>query len=496
MPFKFISPEEAASFIKNDNIVGFGGFTAAGAPKVIPGAIAQTAENEHKNGRPFRIGVITGASTGESLDGCLSRAEAIKFRTPYQSHKELRDDINNGKTDYFDIHLSRLASEIRYGHMGKINTAIVEICDYTEDGKLYITTGVGITPTLCRIADCIILELNRAQPTDLIGMHDIYEPAAPPRREAIPIFEPGSRIGSAYIKVDPEKIVGIVEHSGPDEIGKFSEPDAVTDKIGENVANFLASEIRYGRIPKEFLPLQSGVGNIANAILGAMGRSKEIPPFQMYTEVMQDAVISLMEAGRVKFGSTCSLTVSHECLKKIFDNISFYKDKIILRPQEISNSPEIVQRLGIISVNTAIETDIYGNVNSSNILGGKIMNGIGGSGDFTRNAYLSIFTCPSTGKSGKISTIVPMVSHLDHSEHSVKIIITEQGIADLRAKSPRQKAEEIIEKCAHPDYKQLLWDYLKICRPGHIRHNMAKALAFHSALQESGDMRNTDFSKK
>ena len=137
MPFKFISPEEAASFIKNDNIVGFGGFTAAGAPKVIPGAIAQTAENEHKNGRPFRIGVITGASTGESLDGCLSRAEAIKFRTPYQSHKELRDDINNGKTDYFDIHLSRLASEIRYGHMGKINTAIVEICDYTEETIYY-----------------------------------------------------------------------------------------------------------------------------------------------------------------------------------------------------------------------------------------------------------------------------------------------------------------------------------------------------------------------
>ena len=64
------------------------------------------------------------------------------------------------------------------------------------------------------------------------------------------------------------------------------------------------------------------------------------------------------------------------------------------------------------------------------------MNGIGGSGDFTRSAMLSIFTTPSTAKEGKISAFVPMVSHLDHSEHSVKIIITEYGVADLRGKSP------------------------------------------------------------
>ena len=70
-----------------------------------------------------------------------------------------------------------------------------------------------------------------------------------------------------------------------------------------------------------------------------------------------------------------------------------------------------------------------------------MMNGIGGSGDFTRNAYISIFTCPSVAKEGKISAIVPMVSHLDHSEHSVNIIITEQGVADLRGKSPKERAE-------------------------------------------------------
>jgi acetyl-CoA hydrolase len=80
-------------------------------------------------------------------------------------------------------------------------------------------------------------------------------------------------------------------------------------------------------------------------------------------------------------------------------------------------------------------------------MGRQMMNGIGGSGDFTRNAYLSIFTCPSTAKGGKISTIVPLVSHMDHSEHSVQIVATEYGIADLRGRSPYERAVLIVNNC-------------------------------------------------
>ena len=74
-----------------------------------------------------------------------------------------------------------------------------------------------------------------------------------------------------------------------------------------------------------------------------------------------------------------------------------------------------------------IEADIYGNVNSTHIMGSSIQNGIGGSGDFARNAYISMFLSPSTAKSGAISCIVPMVSHVDHTEHDVHVIVTEQG---------------------------------------------------------------------
>jgi acyl-CoA hydrolase len=297
------------------------------------------------------------------------------------------------------------------------------------------------------------------------------------------------------LQVDPAKIVGIVEVNIPDEARGFTAPDPVTDKIGQNVADFLLADMKRGIIPSTFLPLQSGVGNIANAVLGALGSNKDVPAFEMYTEVLQESVVDLIRAGRVKFGSTCSLSVTNDCLQGIYDDFEFFKDKLLLRPSEISNNPEIIRRLGVISMNTAIEADIYGNVNSTHITGTKMMNGIGGSGDFTRNAYISIFSCPSVAKEGKISAIVPMVSHHDHTEHDVNVIITEQGIADLRGKSPAERAQAIIENCAHPDYKNLLWDYVKMAAKGQTSHSIAAALGMHDTLLKKGDMRLTDWAE-
>lgn len=493
MALKFITAEEAASFVHDGDIVGFSGFTPAGAAKVVPTAIGERAKAEHAAGKRFKIGVITGASTGDSLDGSLARAEAILFRTPYQSNADLRKLINANKADYFDQHLSVLAQNIRYGFLGHVDVAVIEACDVTENGEIILTTGVGITPTICRMADKIIIELNSYHPKALRGMHDIYEPLDPPNRREIPIFKPSDRAGSEILKVDPAKIVGIVETNCPDETSEFSKHDEITQKIGQNVAEFLAEEIRFGRIPKSFLPIQSGVGNIANAVLGALGENKEIPPFQMYTEVIQDSVISAMLDGNITFASGCSLTVSSNQLKTVYDNLKFFHDKIVLRPQEISNNPEVARRIGIVSINTALEADLFGNINSTQVMGTKMMNGIGGSGDFTRNAYISIFTCPSVAKGGKISAIVPMVAHMDHSEHSVQILITEQGIADLRAKSPTQKLKAIIEHCAHPDYKEQLMDYYKLSGNAHTPQTLSAAFGMHHQFAKTGDMRGINW---
>jgi len=489
-PFPRLAAAEAALKIQNGQTVAFSGFTPAGASKEIPKAIAARASQMQASGQPFRIGVITGASTGHSLDGSLARANAILFRTPYQNDPDLRKSINEGRTKFYDMHLSMLPQAVRYGFLGPVHWAVIEACDLTASGEITLTASVGAAPTFCRAADKILIELNRYHPQALRGFHDIYQPEDPPHRQPVPVFRPDDRIGAPTVKVDPAKIAGVVETNLPDEVAAFSAVAPATARIGENVAGFLAAELHRGLIPPAFLPIQSGVGDTANAVLQAMGGHPKIPRFDMYTEVIQDAVIALVQAGKVRFASGCSLTVSNPVLRDIYQNLESFRSRLLLRPQEISNSPEIIRRLGILSINTAIEVDISGNVNSTHVLGRNIMSGIGGSGDFARNAFLSIFTCPSTAKAGKISTIVPMVSHLDSSEHSVQVIITEQGVADLRGKSPADRAKTLIENCAHPDYRPLLRDYVALAGEGHSPQTLRAAFAMHLAFADAGDMRS------
>lgn len=485
----FLTPEQAAALVNHGETIGFGGFTAAGACKVIPLALAARAKAEHAARRPFQLGVITGASTGKSLDGALAEADAIAWRTPYQSDPTLRKAINEGRTRFFDLHLSAVQPTVRSGVLGKVHWAIVEASNVTPDGEITLSTSVGCANTFVRMADRVLIELNAYHPAALTGFHDLYEPADPPTRKEIPIYAPTERVGTTVIKVDPKKIAGIVRTNTPDESSAFDEPDAVTTRIGENVAKFLADELRADRIPSSFLPLQSGVGNIANAVIGALGSSAGIPPFMMYTEVIQDSVIDLIKSGKCTFASGCSLTVSPEKLQAIYQDLEFFRSRMVLRPQEITNSPELVRRLGLITINTAIEIDLFGNVNSTHVMGKDLMNGIGGSGDFTRNAHTSIYTCPSMAKRGAISTIVPFVTHLDHSEHSVQVVVTEHGIADLRGKSPQDRAVLMIENCVHPEYRQLMRDYLKISAKGHVPQTLHNAFAMHLAFLEAGDMR-------
>ena len=495
MSIPFISAEEAAGYIKNGDNVGFSGFTASGTPKVVTVALAERARALHEKGEEFKINLYTGASTNDHVDGELSRAEAIGTRAPYQSHKDCRAAINNGVIDYFDSHLSHMSQDLRYGFYGPIDVAIIEATEMSPNGDVILGAGLGMSPTVAMMAKKVIIEYSSYYHNSFRGFHDNYMPLDPPHRREIPIYRPSDRIGDTVLHIDPRKIVGVVPSNASESIKAFTQPDELTQQIGDNICNFLVDQIRKGLIPKEFLPIQSGVGNVANAVLYGLGANPEIPQFEMYTEVIQDAVMDLMEQGKCKFASTCALTFSDDAMLHFMDNIDFFRDKIVMRPGEISNSPEIVRRLGIIAMNTALEADIFGNVNSTHVLGTKMMNGIGGSGDFCRNGYLSIFSCPSIQKGGKISTIVPMVSHVDHSEHSVKILATEQGVADLRGKGPEERAKCIIENCVHPMYKELMWDYLKLSmgKGRHTLHDLQNAFAFHQAFIDNGDMSTAVF---
>lgn len=496
MSIPFITAEEAAAVIKNGDTVGLSGFTASGTPKVVTVALAKRAKELHDKGEEFKINLYTGASTNDHVDGELARANAMAKRTPYQSHPDSRKRCNAGDMEYFDVHLSHLSQDLRYGFYGDIDVAIIEVTEMSPNGDLILGAGMGMSPTIAMMAKKVIIEYSSYYHSSFRGFHDVYVPMDPPYRREIPIYKPSDRIGSTVLKIDPAKIVGIVPSNASESIHAFTAPDEVTQRIGDNVCHFLVGELRAGRIPKEFLPIQSGVGNVANAVLYGLGENPEVPQFEMYTEVIQDAVMTLMEEGKCKFASTCALTFSDDAMLRFMENIDYFRDKILIRPGEISNHPEIVRRLGLIAMNTALEADIFGNVNSTHVLGTKMMNGIGGSADFSRNAYLSIFSCPSIQKGGKISTFVPMVSHVDHSEHSVKVLVTEQGVADLRGKGPIERAKTIIENCVHPMYKELMWDYLKLTDNNmHTPHNLYSAFALHEAFMETGDMLNADFSR-
>ena len=338
------------------------------------------------------------------------------------------------------MHLSSLQQAIRYGFLAPVHWAVIEACDVTAGGGIVLTASVGASNTFANRAEKVLIELNRRHPPTMLGLHDLFEPQDPPNRREIHVYTVRDRIGSPILVVPPEKIAGIVETNLADEFLPMASGDSKTAAIGHHLAEFLAANMRAGFIPKSFLPIQSGIGAVANAVFKALGEVSEIPPFEMYSEVLQDAVIDLIQAERCTFASGTALTVTPEILDRITGNIAFFRRHLILRPQEISNNPEIIRRLGIISINTALEADLLGNVNSTHLMGTQLMNGIGGSGDFTRNAHISIFTCPSILKNGKISTIVPLVTHMDHSEHSVQVIVTEWGVADLRGKDKGTRA--------------------------------------------------------
>jgi succinyl-CoA:acetate CoA-transferase len=476
---RIMSAEEAAALVPHGANVGMSGFTGAGYPKAVPLALARRIETAHDVGKPFRIGMWTGASTAPELDGALAKANGIELRLPYQSDPITRERINSGNMEYIDLHLSHVAQFVWFGFLGHLDVAVIEVTAILPDGSLVPSTSVGNNKTWLDRADLVILEVNSRMNPALQGMHDIYYGTRlPPDRMPVPILRAGDRIGDTTFRCDLNKVIAVVETDAPDRDTSFAPPDQTSKSIAGHILEFLGHEVRRGRLPPDLLPIQSGVGNVANAVMAGL----EDGPFNRltaYTEVLQDGMLSLIRSGRMRVASATALSFSSEAATQFNREIDTLKDCIVLRSQEISNHPEVIRRLGVIAMNGMIEVDIYGNVNSTHIRGTSIMNGIGGSGDFARNAYFSIFMTPSTAKGGTISSIVPMVTHVDHTEHDVQIVVTERGLADLRGLSPKNRAKVIIDQVAHPSFQPALKDFFdRACKlsPGkHTPHLLDEA---------------------
>ncbi len=479
------SAREAAGWIEDGMTVGMSGFTRAGDVKVVPAALAERARRE-----PLKITLLTGASLGHDTDKLLTEAGALARRMPFQVDPVLRAAINRGEVMYIDQHLSETVEQLRSRHIAPVDVAIVEAVAITESGAIVPTTSVGNSASFAILADKVIVEINLSQSPALEGLHDVFIPKHRPQREPMPLMNVSDRIGATAIAIPPEKIVAIVMTEKHDSASTIQPPDDDTAAIAGHLTDFFNAEIAAGRLTERLMPIQAGIGTIANAVLAGLidGPFKGLT---MYSEVLQDSTFDLFDAGKLDFASGSSITLSEEKGRQVFAELEKYKDRLVLRPQEVSNHPEVIRRLGLIAINTALEFDIYGNINSTHVGGTHMMNGIGGSGDFARNAYLSIFATKSLAKGGAISSIVPMVSHVDHTEHDVDVIVTELGLADLRGLAPRERAEVIIANCVAEPYKTMLRAYVAEAqqRGGQTPHVLEKAFAWHERYRATGSMR-------
>lgn len=463
-------PADVAALIPRDATIATSGFGSVGYPKEVMIALAESS-------RDLSLTIVSGGSVGEEIDTRLVETGAIARRYPYQATAEARAAINEGEIAFHDSHIAQLSDELELGQHVNIDIAVVEAVAMGDDWFIP-SLAIGPTPAYVAAADKVIVEVNESLPRNLEEIHDIYRPSQPPNRKPIPLDEPGGRIGTSRVGFANEKLVGVVMTDCRDSSYSFREPTDDDKSVATHLTEFLSSEIRQNPVFAESIQLQFGVGSLGNALMSTLsdvdfGNRK----INYFGEVIQDGLLDLLDAGQLNAASATALALSMEGQERLFENMDQYVDDIVLRPSDISNSPALVNRFGVVGVNSALEVDLYGNVNSSHVGGTHLINGIGGSGDFNRNALISITVLPSTADSGSISRVVPMIPHVDHTDHDISVIITEQGVADLRGLSPRERAESMIRNCAHPDYREDLRSYFEEAkqRGGHIPQNVEQA---------------------
>ncbi len=467
--------------------IGTGGSLSSGYPISFFRALSGRSASEGS----LKIDIWSGAPLGPEIDGSLVEAGVVQIRLCHQANPIMAKAINRGEIRYADMGPYIFANQVRYGFFGGLDLAVIEAVQVTEEGGIIPSTCVADCPTLVQVAKRVVVEINENLPLEMTGIHDIVIPENPPNRQALLINSPADRVGTPYIPVDSTKIAGVIISKEPSRPIPREGVSEESQQIAYHLITFFEREVSEGRMPENLLPLQTGLGSIGEAILKGLGESG-FHDLQTFSALLNDSILDLIDLGKIKSVSGTGLYFSSEGFSRFYENIERYREFIVLRPVDISTYPELIQRLGVIALNGAVEVDIYGHINSSHIGGGRVITGVAGSVEYARNGFLSIFMTPSVGKRGDISRIVPMVAHVDHTEHDVHIIVTEQGLADLRGLDPRERALEIIKSCAHPDYRPLLMAYFERAKSevgGHEPQLLDEAFSFHKRLKETGSMR-------
>jgi len=469
--------------IPRTGIIAFAGMAGTALPKEVPKALSNYISN---TGEKFSLIVFQGGSTTPDFDDWISSV-AMPMRIPFgASSRRLREAVNTRKFGLFDMGLYEHSRWVRRGvylrSIGRIDVAVVEAVGIAEDG-IIPSLSVDVAPAFIESCSRLVVEVNTLRP-DLTGLHDIYLPTV---GQPIPISRTMDRVGYPFIKCPQSKIAAIVLSRSEDSIPMYSGITQNDLRIAENMINFLTYEL--GRDPNlrdEYAFLQPGAGPMSSALAR---RISELPTrLSIWAEALSTTWIPLILNGIVRDASSSvlyTLPGEVEYRDKLYGEIEDVKKSVILRPYEVTNNPELISRFNTISIQQAIEVDIYGHVNVSHI-GGSMYGGVGGSIEFTRSAYLTIVATPSVTSDLKTPRIVPITSHVDIPEHDVDVLVTEHGWIDLRGLPPVERAQKIIDRCSHPKFKDLLWRYLEKAKEegGHEPVSLKAALEFWSEVKE------------
>jgi acyl-CoA hydrolase len=351
---------------------------------------------------------------GESMTGHIHHAAFFVGQAE-------RDAIMKGRADYIPVFLSEIAAIISSG-VKKMDVVYVMVSPPDEYGYMSLGVEIAVSKVMVDYGKTIIVQVNKSMPRT----H-----------------------GDTFIHIS--EVDHIVEHTEP--LIELDIPE-FTD-IEHRIAQHIAPLIEDGST------LQLGIGGIPNAVLSELEGKKDLG---IHTEMVSDGVLLAIEKGIVtncqkKFHPKKAVATFVLGTRRLYD---FVDDNPMFEflPCDYTNNPfNVAQNDKMVSINSAIEIDITGQVCADSV-GPLIYSGFGGQLDFVRGASASkggkaIIALPSTAKGGTISRIVPFLQQgagVVTTRGDVHYVVTEYGVASLFGKNLRERAQALIS-IAHPNFR-------------------------------------------
>ncbi|MCO4798779.1 MAG: GNAT family N-acetyltransferase [Colwelliaceae bacterium] len=416
------SPVLWGDYLKSGNRIFIGSNAA------VPNSLIQNLiDNSAKLHDIETVHILT---FSENVWALPEHKDLFKVNSLFIGGKNVREAVAEGRADYTPCFISEIPTLFRENIL-PLDAALIMVSPPDEYGYCSLGVSVDVVASAVKSAKYVIAQINPSMPCTN---------------------------GHSFIHVN--QIHAWLESDEP--LPEIPEPEI--DQVSERIGQYAAMLVENGST------IQIGIGKIPAAVLRYLANHKDLG---VHSEMISDGIIDLMHSGVINNRKKTfhkGKTVVTFCIgsQRLYDFVD-KNQHVEFYPSEHINSPvNIAKNDNMVSINSAIEVDLTGQVVSDSI-GYHFYSGIGGQVDFVRGAWLSkggkpVIVIPSTTKDGKISRIVPHITEgggVVTSRGHVAFVVTEYGIANLIGKSIRERALELI-RIAHPKFReQLLKDVRK-----------------------------------